>query len=430
MEDKVRMNIQDSVVDRIFYNIDRDELAQLAVDLTNIDSPTGREQEIANFIVNWFDENGFRTVKQEIESGRFNAIGIMPGTQQGSSLTLNGHLDIVATTQPIRSAYVNDGKVYGNEVANMKAGLATIMSAAKAIKKAGVELKGDLIVATVAGEISVAPVDPFQEPQDRGEGVGTRHLLANGIQSDYAIVADCSEYAIVRAQAGVAYFKISTTGVQLYAPFTQRTDKVEATQNSIIKMAEVICELENWSRDYERKSIYSFPGGRVEPKSVITVLAAGMPRLLRDGWREPFNPSQTPPFCNLYMDIRLPPGVTPMEVKHNLEEFLAKLPFELSIEMFRSQRGYEGKGEKVDHLYSTIEKAYEHVFQKKPPPAPAGVSSIWTDTNLYWEIGIPAVKWGPSEIVKYPDMGTASIEGLVKAAKVYGLVVLDICGYI
>ncbi len=421
------MSVDKAIIGRVFSKIDQDELAHLAVDLAAIISPTGQENEMGNFVINWFEENGFWAIKQVVEAERLNAVGVLRGAGGGPSLMLNGHLDTLISTEPVGNAYIGDDQVYGHEIANMKAGLASIMIAAKAIKEAGIQLKGDLIVATVVGEISAASVGEFQEPQDRGEGIGTRHLLANGIQSDYAICADGSEFAIVRAQPGVAYFKITTKGVEYYTPFAERSEKAEESQNAIIKMTEVIRVLESWSREYERKAVYEFPGGHMEPKSVITIIQGGMPSILQGGWRQPFKPSLTPPTCDLYLDIRFPPGVSPMSIKHELEETLSRLTFELKIEMFRSQRGYEGKGPEIDYLYSTIEKSYEYVFQVKPPPPPIGVSSMWTDTNLFWEIGIPAVKWGPSDILKYPDRTITEIDGLERAARVYSLVALEVC---
>lgn len=236
----------------------------------------------------------------------------------------------------------------------MKAALAAIMIAAKAIKEAGVQLGGDLIVATVVGEINTASVGPFQEPQDRGEGVGTRHLLANGIQSDYAIVADGTEYAIIRAQAGSAYFRITTKGDVKYSPFTKRLESIDENTNAIIKITEVINTIENWAREYERRNVYKFPGGQVEPKVSINLIQGGMPYMF-DDWRTPFKPSQTPASCDLYVDVRIPPSRTPMEIKRELVGVLSRLPFEWEIEMFRSQRGYEGKGEKIEYLSSIVE---------------------------------------------------------------------------
>jgi len=422
------MSVDKATIERVFAKIDEDELAHLAVDLAAIISPTGCEKEIGNFVLDWFEENGFWAIRQVVEDERLNAVGVLRGVGGGSSLMLNGHLDTLISTDPPSSAYIGDGTVHGHEIANMKAGLATLMIAAKAIKEAGVQLKGDLIVATVVGEISAAAVGQFQEPQDRGEGIGTRHLLANGIQSDYAICADGSEFTLIRAQPGVAYFKITVKGIEYYSPFAERSERAEESQNAIVKMTEVIRVLENWSREYEKKAVYEFPGGRMEAKSVITVIQAGMPSIILGGWRQPFDPSLTPPSCDLYLDVRFPPGITPMKIKHELEEALGKLPFELEIEMFRSQRGYEGKGPEVDHLYSTIEKSYEYVFKSKPPIPSPPMCSMWTDTNLFWEIGIPAVKWGPSDIMKYRDRTVAEIEGLVRAVKVYSLVALEVCG--
>src|SRR5204863_4589267 len=109
------------------------------------------------------------------------------------------------------------GKIVGNKVqglgiSNMKGGVAAFMMAGKAVKKSGVKLKGDVILAAVVGEISRTPIGPWQTKEYRGEGAGTRHLLTHGIQSDYAIVADGSDMNIVWTQTGVVDFKITTFG--------------------------------------------------------------------------------------------------------------------------------------------------------------------------------------------------------------------------
>lgn len=422
------MFFKESAIEHIFSKIDQNELVQLALTLADINSPTGREEDISNFVLNWFDKNGFYSKKQVVEEARFNAVGVLRGVGDGASLMFNGHLDTRLTDQTIEGSYVSNGRIYGNEIANMKGAIAAFMIAAKAIKEANIQLRGDLILATVIGEISTACVGPFQGPQDRGEGIGTRHLLANGVQSDYAVVADGSEFAIVRAQAGVAYFRIATKGTVLYSPFTKRPDNISESGNAIIKMTKVIDVIENWAREYERVNIYKFPGGQVEPKVNINAVQAGMPLLTEERWRTSFKPSQTPPSCDVYVDVRLAPGTSPIKIKHEIEELLSGLPFDWEIEMFRSQKGYEGTGPGVDCLCSVIEKTYKYVFESNPPPTSPSTCSMWTDTNLYWEIGIPAVKWGPTETVKYPDRRTAEIESLVRAAKVYSLTALEVCG--
>src|ERR1700674_3843145 len=61
---------------KVLSHIDRDELAQLGCELTSIPSPTGQEKAIAEFILAWFEANGIKAVRQEVEVDRPNAVGI------------------------------------------------------------------------------------------------------------------------------------------------------------------------------------------------------------------------------------------------------------------------------------------------------------------------------------------------------------------
>src|SRR3989338_11115168 len=72
---------------------------------------------------------------------------------------------------------------------NMKGGLAAFTMAAEAIKKAGVRLRGDLVVAGVIGEIIMAPVDEYKEAKLRGYTRGTHYLVTHGFSADMAVVA-------------------------------------------------------------------------------------------------------------------------------------------------------------------------------------------------------------------------------------------------
>ncbi len=77
----------------ILKHIARDELAALTRDLVDIQSPTGHEREIGEFILDWYQRHGIKTVSQEIDPERINAIGIVEGSGGGTSLMINGHMD-------------------------------------------------------------------------------------------------------------------------------------------------------------------------------------------------------------------------------------------------------------------------------------------------------------------------------------------------
>src|SRR5256885_10110220 len=87
------MPLDQEAAKKILAQIDRDELAQLGCDLTSIPSPTGHEKAIAEFILAWFERNGLKAVRQDVEEGRPNAIGILRGDGTGLSLSFNGHTD-------------------------------------------------------------------------------------------------------------------------------------------------------------------------------------------------------------------------------------------------------------------------------------------------------------------------------------------------
>ena len=79
------MPLDKEAAKRVLAHLDRDELAQLGCDLTNIPSPTGQEKAIAEFILKWFQANGLKAVRQEVEVDRPNAVGILKGDGTGLS---------------------------------------------------------------------------------------------------------------------------------------------------------------------------------------------------------------------------------------------------------------------------------------------------------------------------------------------------------
>lgn len=428
----------DLPVERVFDQIDQDEVCQLALDLCRIPSPTGEEGEIADFIAKWFRRHGLVGMLQVVEAGRSNAVGILRGRGDGPGLMLNGHMDTGAPVRheelcgpvppraPHMEPYVEDGILYGTGMDNMKSGLAAIMSAARAIKESGTSLRGDLIVAGVVGEVSRAPVDQYQGHYYRSKGIGTRYLLTRGVVSDYAIVADTSHFGLTWAQCGVVYAKITVPGKAAYTPFTVRASNPRESSNAIIKMTVLIEAFERWAADYERRNVYRFAGGEIHPKVNVGAIAGGAP----------FKVANSPLACSIYVDIRTPPAMRPVQVQRELRTLLNSLNLDCELELFTSQAGYEGIG--VEPLVEAVGEAYRLVAGKPLAPIDPVENSMWTDTNLYNELGIPAVKFGIGAALRPGTEGdlhgmarlrnSTSVEDLIKATKIYAAAALRICG--
>ena len=414
----------------ILKHIARDELAALTRDLVDIPSPTGHEREIGEFILDWYARHGIKTVSQEIDAERINAIGIVEGSGGGTTLMINGHMDTSFTgtdedkvlcrelepADELRGA-IRDGKVYGLGASNMKCGLAAFMVAGKAIRMSGAAMKGDLILAAVAGEISRTPIGPYQSGDYRGEGTGTRHLLTHGVQSDYAIVADGSALAVIWAQTGVAQFKISTFGNPRSAWGKTREDSPPKDSNAILKMMDVIKAVDKWAEEFEHETVYQSANGPILPKVNVGAIRGGAP----------YRPNYYPGVCDLYVDVRMPPKTTPVEVQRQLKAVLSGLDIECELQMYRSMLGYEAEG--VERVAATIEETYRALYGEKTPEVTPGRSSIWTDTNIYNEMGIPACKFGPRGERWNIRSERVEIEEIYRAAQVFALAAAEICDW-
>jgi acetylornithine deacetylase/succinyl-diaminopimelate desuccinylase-like protein len=412
----------------VLAQIDRDEIAQLGCDLTSIPSPTGQEKSVAEFILNWFQTHGLKAVRQDVEVDRPNAVGILKGDGSGLSLGFNGHTDtsftgtaedarMVATMEPEAElkGSIKDGKVRGLGISNMKGGVAAFMIAGKALKNSGVKLKGDVILAAVVGEISRTPIGPWQTKEYRGEGAGTRHLLTHGMHSDYAVVADGSDLNIVWTQTGVVQVKIQTFGKAEAAWGSKRSTHPMEKMNAIVKMTKLIDAIERWGAEFEEKYVYNSPTGPLYPKVNIGGIEGGAP----------YRPNYYPGVCTIYVDVRMPPQVRPVTIQYEIERALNGLGLEYELDIYKSLLGHEGKG--VEPLVQSAEAVYQFLFGEKIKPEAPDRASIWTDTNIYNELGIPAIKIGPRGRRIGPRNEEIEIDTMVKAAQIYALMALDIC---
>jgi [amino group carrier protein]-lysine/ornithine hydrolase len=136
--------------------------------LLGIYSPSGKEEDAANFLVAEMKNMGFEVGKDDIG----NVIGVV-GVGDPVIL-LCGHMDTVAGHLPLR---IEEGKIYSRGAVDAKGPLAAMIVAASAVgKEPG--FKGKILVASVVEE----------EATSRG----VRHLITQGIEAEYAIFGEPS----------------------------------------------------------------------------------------------------------------------------------------------------------------------------------------------------------------------------------------------
>ncbi len=413
---------------RVVDLIDEKELVDLAVAMAGITAPSGYEQPMADYVLRWLKDNGFENSFQQLVSeGRSNTIGVLPGSRAGRKFIFNSHMDseqgmptrVGEELPPGPRAWVDENKrrLFGQAVQNDRGPMAAFMIATKAIKNSGIELAGDIVMTMVVGEIGMGPVDEFRGAKYVGKGYGSRHAVAHGINGDFALIAETTDFGVTWIEAGAAYFKISLEGKGFYTPRLPDRGAVEDSPNAIIKMIPIIQAIERWAVEYQKKYTIDYPVGKMVPKVSIGSIRAG--------W--PYKPSTTPHDCSIYMDVRVPPPVSLSQVERELRQVVGSVGFGAKVECFMFRKGYEGKN--VEPLVAAINQAHQAVRGAPTPPINTAETSMWRDINIFNEVGIPAATFGmPRKSADDAPEKFVEIDDIVDAAKMYALVALEICG--
>ena len=411
--------------EEVMKQIDKEELAELAISLADIYSPPGEEAAVAEVVEGWLQREGFETRKVALFPERPNVVGTYRGTGGGYSLLFNSHMDVAPSTseffrepmKPImRSAWREGDVLYGMGIVNDKGPMACFLCAAKAIKKAGITLRGDLVLTAVSGEIGYESVDEFRAPQYMSKEVGTRFMVSHGVIADYALVAEATNLRLAWIEAGKAFFKITIYGGRsLYTPYINRPYAVEENPNAIVRMSRLIERLEDWALAYEQKHTYKCPGGTLIPKVNLGAVRGGAP----------YRPTTSPELCSLYVDCRTVPNQDVLAIKAELEEVISSLNMEGKVELFVFRRGYEAQN--VDRLADAIGRTHQSCFGEKPEIVVGPECSMWRDINIFNEVGIPAVTYGPAAGAGAYGNLCITLEDLYKATQVYALTALDLC---
>jgi hypothetical protein len=92
-----------------------------------------------------------------------------------------------------------------------------------------------------------------------------------------------------------------------------------------------------------------------------------------------------------------------------------------------SKKGAIGQG--IEPLAQAIRTGHRLVRHEEPPQfAEPAVVSMWRDINVFNKAGIPSITYGPSRgVAGVQGRGFLDVNDLVDAAKVYALVILQIC---
>jgi acetylornithine deacetylase/succinyl-diaminopimelate desuccinylase-like protein len=416
-----------SVADDVVARIDRDQLVQFALEICNIDSAGPFEAQVAEHLYQWLKREGFVARRIGLLSDRFNVLGTLPGTGGGYSLIFNSHMDTAVPREPdlvhrdpgndvYHKAWVEGELLVGEGVCNDKGPMAAFLMAAKAIKDSGHRLKGDLLVSAVVAETSREPCDEPPGIVRESKELGARFLVTHGGVADYALVAEGTGFGLVWVEAGKLWYKVTLISDQppFYTPYLPERTTLAESPSMLVAGAAAIAAIEQWAAEYQKNNVYKSAGGTIVPKVQVGAIRSG----------DPNRPNLAPQVCELYLDVRSVPGQDPLVTKQQISRVLSDTGLNHTIELYHFRPGYEAKN--IDRLAEAVRRSHRANFAAEPPAAHVETSSMWRDLNVFNEVGIPALTYGPRS-TSHSFKRALTIDSLYQAACVYARIAVDLC---
>lgn len=418
--------VNSDLVAKAVDQIDRDRLVKLVMDLVDIPSPTGEEENVARAVHSELDAAGFDSVLQPIGDDRYNAVGRLQGHGGGKSLMFNGHLDTSFGPEQAhrgigyecKATLIDNEWIYGMGSFNMKSAMGTYITACEAIQKAGIKLGGDVVIAGVAGEIEKAPVNDFEGRQYQGYGVGTKYAITHGAVADYCILGEPTNLMLIPRHCGTAWIKITVPGRLIHTAWS------DVASNAINKSRKVLDAIHEWIPQYCERNA----SGDFQPRVNVSAIEGGWP------WRG----ARTPDNCVIYLDVRTLPENLPNDAYNEVREVLRNvIKDNPELEGSKAEIFVSAPGTSIpdDHeLVSTIVGAHSEQLGKTPE---IGFETWYSDAAHMNRYGIPTVNYGSAGRIRSGGGGFSTHQGeavhigdMMDIIKVYIQVIMTMCGVV
>jgi acetylornithine deacetylase len=399
----------------VLRHIDEAELVELGKSLVRIPSFIGEETPLARWVASYLGARGYQVELQEVEPGWCQTVAVLKGAGRRGSLMFNGHLDInplaAGWTRHPFEPWVEGNRLYGAGIRNMKGGVAAMLHAAEAVRRSGIPLAGDLVLACVAAELQ--------------GGLGTKYLLDSGYRTEAAVVTEpYGAHHIVTKHAGMCNFALHINGRHPAGDDVHGVDAILQMLKAIHAIYATRLTHRPWDvPGLPWLKIGSIIGGRGETYDLRSV-------------------SRNCDLCTAFIAVSTVPGMTAETIRSDLERTLAQLKQEDPTFEYTLVHPIERKFRTwiLDHppmempveeaIVQTLVASYTKVTGRAPRsvglPASALNARYGDDDAHLWQAGIPAPIYGPAGGSYGEDF--AHIDEMVLCSKVLALTALEVCG--
>lgn len=371
------------------------------------------ESEVAKYIYDFLEKEGFEVHLDEVVAGRPNVIALFKGSEEGRTLLFEGHTDVVSAGDlekwkydPFGAEIVEeDGKeiLYGRGSNDTKGNLGAMIYATKAIKDSGVALKGNIKLCI--------PVD------EEGLMIGIKHFIKNGWADDVdaGIICEPEEKNLCLVQKGALRIGITINGKMSHGAMPL------SGNNPVWGVGRIITEikkLENAEKD--RLGEHKYLGWPSITPTTIRTPIKGVAQI-----------NVVPTDAYVTLDIRTVPGQDHDSIVSQVQGILDRLmeqypegddKFDASLEVIDNRPVVET--DKDEDIVKALDKAYREVMDAEP--IYNGVPGATDGTFLASWADIPVVVTGAGDReVPHQVNEWCEVDDLKETARMYALAALN-----
>ena len=394
-----------SDLDKILELIDDDEVIDLTQRLVRIPSISGEEgNEIRDFITDYFNNMDIPVRHSEVKEGRTNLFCDLTFNEPGPKLLFNGHNDtkwVEGMTVDPFAAEIRDGKMYGRGTCDMKAGLAAVFSAFKAVKKSGISLKGS---ATLFSDID----------EESGGKYGWVWVRERGLLDGFDVCVCCepTDLEICLGNKGVIATSFISHGRSAHSGMA------ELGQNAVHDMTLFIQEY--LKLPYLKKTNPFFGQSTVNFERIEGHLYI----------------AAVPDKCRAWLDTRLIPETPPELVRTEFNGLIERLKAKHSVDIVESREPSKWREQLAERPACVVtenepvvlaaQKAHNALTGKTA--ALSSVSGV-TFASLAAEIGFPCIIMGPGSIRQaHTEDEWIEVSQIPLAARLYAAMIVELLG--
>lgn len=352
---------------------------------------------------------GFAPVPWSYDS-RYNVVARREASADGGrSALFNGHLDVVSpeprilwNTDPFEPVE-RDGWLYGRGAGDMKSGVAAMTYAVHAVEKAGFGFKAPVTIETVI--------------EEECSGNGALACVAAGHDAEAVLIPEPMGLAILTAQLGVLWFKVSLTGVP------RHVREAQAGVNAIEKCIPLIAALRDLEAEMNQ-DVHPIYEGIQHPINLnIGIIKGG-------DW-----PSTVPAAAEFHCRLSFFPGKTYDQMRQRIVDTIAQAtqadPWLAENQPKVEFYGFRSEGHVVDRnqpAFNTLNDCHREINGQD---AGELISTATTDVRaFYYYTQAQATCYGPVAENIHAANERVKIESVIHTAKVYTLFLARWCGIV